>query len=99
MLLAHIISIIVGMTLDSNSPYIDWDDEYTALRGNLNVFFNMAIMMLLSLIVIGMGLFIYEILLLPATIFYIALSVILVGAAVRMMIVWPGVIIENMKKL
>ena len=49
---------------------------------------------LLSLVI-----FIYEILLLPATIFYIALSVILVGAAVRMMIVWPGVIIKKKKKL
>ena len=99
MLLAHIISIIVGMTMDSSSPYIEWDDEYSALRGNLNVFFNMAVMMMLSVAVILLGLFIYELLKLPATIFYIVLSVILAGAAVRMIIVWPSIIIENMKKL
>ena len=99
MLLAHIISIIVGMTMDSSSPYIEWDDEYSALRGNLNVFFNMAVMMMLSVAVILLGLFIYELLKLPATIFYIVLSVILAGAAVRMIIVWPRIIIENMKKL
>ncbi len=35
MLLAHIISIAVGMMLDSASPYTEWDDEYSALRGKL----------------------------------------------------------------
>ena len=59
----------------------------------------MAVMMMLSVAVILLGLFIYELLKLPATIFYIVLSVILAGAAVRMIIVWPRIIIENMKKL
>ena len=49
MLLAHIISMVIGMMMDSSSPYVEWDDEYSALRGNLNTFFNMAIMMVLSL--------------------------------------------------
>lgn len=99
MLAAHVISIIVGMSLDSSSPYIEWDDEYSALRGNLNVFFNMAIMMVISLIVVLLGLLIYELLLLPVMVFYIALSLILFGAAVRMVKVWPDLIIENMKNL
>lgn len=99
MLAAHVISVIVGMNLDSSAPYTEWDDEYSALRGNLNVFFNMAIMMLLSVFVILLGLLLYEVLVLPVKVFYIALSVILIGAAVRMIMVWPGAIIENMKKL
>ena len=99
MLAAHVISIIVGMSLDSSSPYTEWDDEYSALRGNLNVFFNMAIMMLLSIIVILLGLLLYELLVLPVTVFYIALSVILFGAAIRIVMVWPDAIIENMKNL
>ena len=58
MFLAHVLSIIIGMMMDSSSPYVEWDDEYSALRGNLNTFFNMAIMMLLSIIFIVLGLFI-----------------------------------------
>ena len=99
MLAAHVISIIVGMSLDSSSPYTEWDDEYSALRGNLNVFFNMAIMMLLSVVVILLGLLIYELLVLPVAVFYIAISFILFGAAIRMVLVWPNVITENMKRL
>ncbi len=53
---ANIISIAFGMGMDSASPYTYWDDEYSALRGNLNSFFNMAIIMVISLLLAILGL-------------------------------------------
>ncbi|MCR5368913.1 hypothetical protein [Eubacterium sp.] len=99
MLFAHVISIFVGMSLDSSAPYKDWSDEYSALRGNLNVFFNMAIMMVIAIGVALIGLLMYEVLLLPNRLFAIAMFVILVGVTIRMCFIGPRIIIENMKKL
>ena len=67
MLLAHVISIIIGMVLDSSAPYVEWDDEYSALRGK---FFNMAIMMVLTLVVGLLGVLLYEVLKLPITAYF-----------------------------
>ena len=99
MFLAHVISMILGMSLDSASPYVDWDDEYSALRGNLNTFFNMAVMMLIALIVGVIGVLLYEVLKLPILALYIILFLILGGAAARLMVVGPARIVENMKKM
>lgn len=99
MLLAHVISLIIGMMMDSSAPYVDWDDEYSALRGNLNTFFNMAVMMLLSVGVIVLGLFLYELLKLPIMVFYIVVFLGLTIAAVRMFVVGKKQILLNMDKL
>lgn len=99
MFLAHVISMILGMSLDSASPYVDWDDEYSALRGNLNTFFNMAVMMLIALVVGVIGVLLYEVLKLPILALYIILFLILGGAAARLMVVGPARIVENMKKM
>ena len=99
MFLAHVISMILGMSLDSASPYVDWDDEYSALRGNLNTFFNMAVMMLIALIVGVIGVLLYEVLKLPILALYIILFLILGGATARLMVVGPARIVENMKKM
>lgn len=96
MALAHIISLVIGMLMDSSAPYVEWDDEYSALRGNLNTFFNMAIMMVLCLVVVGLGLLIYELLKLPLTVYYVVMLVILAVVMVRMVIVGKKKIIENM---
>ena len=37
-----------GIFMDSVNPKLIWDDELNALRGNYNVFFNMAVAMLLE---------------------------------------------------
>ena len=37
-----LIATIVGLVMDSISPYTVWSDELSALRGNLNCFFNLA---------------------------------------------------------
>ena len=99
MLFAHIISIVIGMLLDSAAPYTVWSDEYSALRGNLNVFFNMAVMMVISLIVIGIGLLLYELLGLPISVYYGVQFVILGGIAIRLVMVGSKRIVANMKRM
>ncbi|MBR6402664.1 MAG: hypothetical protein IKS48_04710 [Eubacterium sp.] len=99
MLLAHILSIIIGMMMDSSSPYVEWDDEYSALRGNLNTFFNMAVMMLLSVIVTGLGILLYELLKLPIGVYYMVILVSLTIATVRMFSVGKKRILDNMEKM
>lgn len=99
MLLAHIIAIVIGMYLDSMSPYVTWDDEYSALRGNLNAFFNMAIMMVISAVVLVIGLLLYEVLGLPIMVYHLVMLIILMGVAIRLVMIGPGMIIENTKKM
>ena len=45
----------IGLWLDATHPKLNWEDEYGALRGNLNAFFNMAIAILVSMILCGVG--------------------------------------------
>lgn len=99
MLLAHVISIAVGMMMDSTAPYVEWDDEYSALRGNLNTFFNMAVMMLICFVVIVIGVVLYELLKLPIIVFYIVMFIILTGVCLRLVVIAPKKIILNMDKL
>lgn len=42
---------IIGVVMDSVSPYTVWSDELSALRGNLNCFFNLAAEMLAALLI------------------------------------------------
>ncbi len=42
---------MIGVIMDSISPYTVWSDELSALRGNLNCFFNLAAEMVFALIV------------------------------------------------
>lgn len=99
MLFAHIISLVIGMMMDSSAPYVEWDDEYSALRGNLNTFFNMAVMMLLCVVVIVLGLLIYELLKLPILAYHIVLFVILAGVMARMIVVGKKTVLSNMEKM
>ena len=54
-----IITTIIGLYLDSSHPHVTWEDEYSALRGNLNTFFDMAIVMVLAGIICGSGFLIF----------------------------------------
>lgn len=70
----------LGIWLDSMHPKLIWEDELNALRGNLNVFFNMAFAILSTVLICGFGFLMY---LLPHSnvgfiyIFYMAVLVIL----------------------
>ncbi len=99
MLLAHIISVVVGMGMDSAAPYTSWSDEYSALRGNLNVFFNMAVMMMISVVVCALGFMLYEVLGLPIETYHIVLLLLLAGVTARMCVAGCRKILENMEEL
>lgn len=59
-LLCIIITTVIGLVLDSSAPHSDWDDEYSALRGNLNTFFDMAVVMVISLLICAIGFLLYN---------------------------------------
>lgn len=99
MFFAHVISVFVGMYMDSLSPYVTWDDEYSALRGNLNAFFNMAVMMIASLILIMVSLVAYHIFIIPSVAYYLLMFVALGGVFVRLMYIMPKLIVKNMEKM
>lgn len=46
-----VIATMIGVVMDSISPYTVWSDELSALRGNLNCFFNLAAEMVAALII------------------------------------------------
>ena len=59
-LVCIIIATVVGVVMDSISPYTIWSDELSALRGNLNCFFNLAAEMVAALLVgaVSYGIFV-----------------------------------------
>lgn len=59
-MLCIIITTVIGALLDSSAPHSQWDDEYSALRGNLNTFFNMAVIMIVSVLICGIGMILYS---------------------------------------
>ena len=55
-----ILTIVIGLCMDSSAPYTDWSDEYSALRGNLNNFFNMAIAMVIAVLICSFAFLLFE---------------------------------------
>lgn len=49
----------LGIWLDSMHPKLIWEDELNALRGNLNVFFNMAFAIVATGLICGIGFLLY----------------------------------------
>jgi ABC-2 type transport system permease protein len=85
-----LIATMIGVIMDSISPYTVWSDELSALRGNLNCFFNLAAEMVFALIV---GAISYGIYLLSASavVTISVISVLLVAAgAVSLFAGLPG---------
>ena len=58
--LCVVIATSIGIVMDSISPYTIWSDELSALRGNLNCFFNLAAELIIAAVtgLISYGLFI-----------------------------------------
>lgn len=59
--LSVVMCTYIGIMLDATHPKLDWEDEYGALRGNLNAFFNMALAIVIAFVlcVIGYVLYVY----------------------------------------
>ena len=98
-LLAMIICIISGLVMDSAAPYTVWSDEYSALRGNLNSFFNMAVSMLIAFLLCAAVFLLYE--LTPVSLTSVTLLVVgvLAIAAATAFIFGRKIVIDNMKEL
>ncbi len=92
-----ILTTVIGLVLDSTHPHDTWDDEYSALRGNLNSFFDMALVMVISILIITVSLLVYEFTPMGLTAFHILLAAILCAAAVLSVIFGEKKILENMK--
>ena len=98
-LLAHVTAVAIGMELDSMAPYVTWDDEYSALRGNINTFFNMAVTMLLAAGILGLSLLVYELLRASFQVYELVLLLVLAGLAVGFSLIASADVVEHMKKL
>lgn len=94
-----VLTTVIGLVLDSTHPHDSWDDEYSALRGNLNSFFDMALVMVISILIITISLLTYEFIPMGLTVFHILLAAVLLAAAMISIIFGEKKIIENMKSL
>ena len=72
---------MIGIVMDSISPYTVWSDELSALRGNLNCFFNLAAEMIAAVVTGGISYGIY-VLSGNAVITMISVSVLLAAAGI-----------------
>lgn len=69
-----------GLYLDTVNPKLAWDDELNALRGNTNVFFNMAYSMIIAVVFVAVMLLVYKFTLIPLWVMQIVLvGMLLVG--------------------
>ena len=98
-LCCHVISNIIGLALDSTQPYTTWDDEYSALRGNLNSFFNMAVIMILAVFLSALCFLSYELFGMTLSLIQLVCLVILGIAAIIVLIIGTKRIVLNMAEL
>ncbi|MBP5445859.1 MAG: hypothetical protein J6Y28_06785 [Acholeplasmatales bacterium] len=84
-LVLSLISVVfisfLGVYLDTVNPKLVWDDEINALRGNHNVFINMAFAILISGVLVGL-IFMLKFLNLGLVIAYLLSFVIIIAATV-----------------
>ena len=88
-----------GIYLDTINPKLAWDDELNALRGNTNVFFNMAYAMMISIAFAVVMLLLFMFTKLPLIILENALVLVLVAANVIMIRIVERKGVENLKEL
>ncbi len=87
MIMVVVITTILGMYLDSLHPHVTWDDEYSALRGNLNTFFDMALVMVIAGIVCSLGFVCYNLGLVSSVSFHVLMmAVILILMTIAVLI-------------
>ena len=98
-LCALILSIVIGMSMDSAAPFTLWDDEYSALRGNLNSFFNMAVIMVLAIFVCGIAFLLFELTPLRILPLHLLILIFLFILDILAVIFGKKIILKNMEEL
>lgn len=96
---ALIITAVIGLLLDSAHPHSTWDDEYSALRGNLNTFFDMAVVMVVSLLLCAIAFLLYTLAGISLFQFHAFLAIILMVGAVLSVVFSYKIILSNMAEL
>ena len=89
---------MIGVIMDSISPYTVWSDELSALRGNLNCFFNLAAEMVVALLAGGI-LYVLYIISKSSVISVSVVAAILVIASVLIVIIGLARVRKNIESL
>lgn len=98
-LLCVLITTALGLYLDSVHPHSTWDDEYSALRGNLNNFFDMALVMVISVIVGGLPFIAYTLGIIGYNMFAFIVMLLLSFATLFALLLAPNAITRNIENL
>lgn len=95
-LLCVTITTVIGMALDSAHPHSTWDDEYSALRGNLNTFFDMAVVMVISVLICAAAFLCYHFFAPPLLVLHVILAILMLVATVFSVLFGQNMVIKNM---
>lgn len=98
-LLSVSFSSYFGIFMDSVNPKLIWEDELNALRGNYNIFFNMAVSILLEAIICVGSYFIFKYTEIGAFMMIIILFAILMILNVISYILCNNIAVKNIEKL
>lgn len=94
-----IIITYLGIALDSGNPKLIWEDELNALRGNMNVFSNMAMAIVVTMLLCGLGWCLYLIPSFSTMAIYMIYQILLIVSAFIMFLRGRAVAEKNLKKL
>lgn len=94
-----ILTIVIGLYMDSSAPYTDWSDEYSALRGNLNNFFNMAIAMVIAAFVCALAFLLFEFTPISIAAESIIVLIVLILIDIPAVVIGRKLILKNMEEM
>lgn len=90
-LVSIVLATMIGVLMDSISPYTIWSDELSALRGNLNCFFNLAAEMVAALLIGVMAYGLYRLSASPVISYAVISVLLLAGGALCVVLGLPRV--------
>jgi ABC-2 type transport system permease protein len=85
--------------MDSSAPYTEWSDEYSALRGNLNSFFNMAVAMLIALFLCAIAFLSYEFVHIGIVADHFIVLGVIIAADIPMLTLGRKRVLKNMQEM
>ena len=88
----------LGVYLDTVNPKLVWDDEINALRGNHNVFINMAIAIMISGVLVGL-IFLLRFLNLGLVLAYIISFILVIGFATSVYLIMSKYGVKNIERI
>ncbi len=96
---AMVLQITIGLCMDSAAPYTLWDDEYSALRGNLNSFFNMGISMVAAVFLCALSFLLFELTALPIVSVQLIILTLMLVLDVLAVIFGSKILLHNISEL